>query len=162
MRVLSPKIEPPEMLEDGSTANTATRCPWAMKVSAIENPIPRFPPVMRTVRAVVMSTSVTVRRKIAGVDRETQSLTSLPAAPAEERASRMVAYSISMALRLVCLFLCLVVPGWWVLIPAVGVIVLPIVGGLVRVLLLVTVPDLPLSVLPRPRAVGAGHSPPSL
>ena len=40
----------------------------------------------------------------------------------------MVAYSISMALRLVCLFLCLVVPGWWVLIPAVGVIVLPIVA----------------------------------
>ncbi len=27
MRVLSPKIEPPEMLLDGSTASTATRCP---------------------------------------------------------------------------------------------------------------------------------------
>ena len=99
-----------------------------MNVSAMENPIPRFPPVMRTVRAVVMSPSVTVRRNIASVDRETQSLTSLPASPAEERASRMVSYLISMGLRLVCLFLCLVVPGWWVLIPAVGVIVLPVIA----------------------------------
>lgn len=40
----------------------------------------------------------------------------------------MVAYAISMALRVVCLFLCLVVPGWWVLIPAAGVIILPAVA----------------------------------
>ena len=40
----------------------------------------------------------------------------------------MVSYAISMALRLVCLFLCFVVPGWWVLIPATGVIVLPAIA----------------------------------
>ncbi len=40
----------------------------------------------------------------------------------------MVSYLISMALRLVCLFLCFVVPDWWVIIPIVGVIVLPLVG----------------------------------
>ncbi|MEN9740860.1 MAG: hypothetical protein RLZ72_1126 [Actinomycetota bacterium] len=33
-----------------------------------------------------------------------------------------------MALRLVCLFLCFVVPGWWVLIPVIGVIVLPAIA----------------------------------
>lgn len=33
-----------------------------------------------------------------------------------------------MGLRLVCLFLCFVVPGWWVIIPILGVIVLPLVG----------------------------------
>jgi Protein of unknown function (DUF3099) len=33
-----------------------------------------------------------------------------------------------MALRLVCLYLCFVVPGWWILIPATGVIVLPAIA----------------------------------
>ncbi len=33
-----------------------------------------------------------------------------------------------MALRLVCLYLCFVVPGWWILIPAFGVIVLPAIA----------------------------------
>ena len=33
IRVLSPRIEPPETVEDGSIANTATRCPWAIKYS---------------------------------------------------------------------------------------------------------------------------------
>lgn len=40
----------------------------------------------------------------------------------------MVAYAVSMGLRVVCLFLCFVVPGWWVLIPALGVIVLPAIA----------------------------------
>lgn len=40
----------------------------------------------------------------------------------------MVSYSISMSLRLVCLFLCFIVPGWWVILPVIGVIVLPLVG----------------------------------
>ena len=40
----------------------------------------------------------------------------------------MVSYTISMALRLVCLYLCFVVPGWWILIPATGVIVLPAIA----------------------------------
>lgn len=40
----------------------------------------------------------------------------------------MVSYTISMALRLVCLYLCFVFQGWWVLIPATGVIVLPAIA----------------------------------
>ena len=35
MRVLSPRIEPPVRLEDGSTASTATRCP--SEVSMVPN-----------------------------------------------------------------------------------------------------------------------------
>ena len=31
MRVLSPRIEPPLRFEDGSTASTATWCPWPMR-----------------------------------------------------------------------------------------------------------------------------------
>ncbi|MFM6968568.1 MAG: DUF3099 domain-containing protein [Microbacteriaceae bacterium] len=62
------------------------------------------------------------------MDRETQSLTSLPAAPEDERTARMLWYSFSMALRLICLFLCFVVPGWWIVIPATGVVVLPLIA----------------------------------
>ena len=40
----------------------------------------------------------------------------------------MVSYSISMFLRLVCLYLCFVVPGWWVIIPVAGVIILPAIA----------------------------------
>jgi hypothetical protein len=59
---------------------------------------------------------------------ETQSLTSLPVSPNEERKSRLDHYLIAMGLRLVCLFLCFVTPGWWILLPVVGVIVLPLLA----------------------------------
>lgn len=45
-----------------------------------------------------------------------------------ERRSRMVSYLISMGIRLVCIALCFVVPGWWILIPAGGAIILPLVA----------------------------------
>ena len=68
------------------------------------------------------------------MSRETPSLTSLPAAPDVDRRARMISYSLSMGLRIVCLFLCFVVPGWWRLIPVVGVIVLPLIAvGLANV-----------------------------
>jgi hypothetical protein len=59
---------------------------------------------------------------------EPQSLTSLPVSPNEERKSRLGQYLIAMGLRLVCLFLCFVTPGWWILLPVVGVIVLPLLA----------------------------------
>ena len=37
----------------------------------------------------------------------------------------MIKYTIAMSLRVVCLGLCLVVPGWWLLIPALGAVFLP-------------------------------------
>ena len=65
---------------------------------------------------------------------ETPSLTSLPVSPNVERQTRLGQYLIAMALRLVCLFLCFVTPGWWILLPVTGVVVLPLVAvGLANV-----------------------------
>jgi hypothetical protein len=52
-------------------------------------------------------------------------ITSLPASPTDERRSRMIKYSVAMAVRLVCIGACFITPGWWLLIPALGAIVLP-------------------------------------
>jgi hypothetical protein len=60
--------------------------------------------------------------------RDLQSLTSLPVSPTEERQARVGQYVLAMFLRLVCLYACFVVPGWWVLIPVAGVVVLPLVA----------------------------------
>jgi hypothetical protein len=45
--------------------------------------------------------------------------------PDEERNARMMKYSIAMGIRMVCIAACFVAPGWWLLIPALGAIVLP-------------------------------------
>ncbi len=37
----------------------------------------------------------------------------------------MLKYTVMMSIRVVCLALCVVVPGWWAVIPAVGAILLP-------------------------------------
>ena len=37
----------------------------------------------------------------------------------------MVRYSVAMGIRMVCIVACFVTPGWWMLIPALGAIVLP-------------------------------------
>lgn len=60
--------------------------------------------------------------------RETQSLTSLPVSPTEERQTRLGQYLIAMLLRLVCLFLCFITPGWWILLPVAGVVILPLLA----------------------------------
>lgn len=62
------------------------------------------------------------------MSRDLQSLTSLPVSPNEERKSRLGQYMLAMLLRLVCLYACFFVPGWWVLIPVVGVVVLPLIA----------------------------------
>lgn len=62
------------------------------------------------------------------MSRDTQSLTSLPVSPNEERQTRVGQYIVAMLLRLVCLYACFFVPGWWVLIPVAGVVVLPLVA----------------------------------
>lgn len=61
-----------------------------------------------------------------GVSKPTPSaITSLPTSPDDERRSRMVRYSIAMGIRMICIVACFVTPGWWMLIPALGAIVLP-------------------------------------
>lgn len=37
----------------------------------------------------------------------------------------MIKYTIAMSIRVVCIALCLVVEGWWVLLPAAGAVFLP-------------------------------------
>lgn len=53
------------------------------------------------------------------------SLTTLPPAPQDDRRGRMIKYLVAMGIRLICIGLCFVVTGWWLLVVAVGAIVLP-------------------------------------
>lgn len=57
-----------------------------------------------------------------------QSITSLPRSPEDDRRSRMLKYSLTMGIRLVCILLCLFVQGWWLLVCAIGAVVLPYVA----------------------------------
>ena len=54
-----------------------------------------------------------------------QSITSLPVSDEIERRNRMIKYSIAMAVRVVCIVLLLFVQGWWLVLCAIGAIVLP-------------------------------------
>lgn len=45
-----------------------------------------------------------------------------------DRSKRMLQYTISMAIRLVCIGLCFIVEGWFLLIPVAGAILLPYVA----------------------------------
>jgi hypothetical protein len=53
------------------------------------------------------------------------SITSLPLSPDEERRHRMIKYSVAMSIRVVCLIVAVLVPGWWAAVPLVGAIFLP-------------------------------------
>ena len=57
-----------------------------------------------------------------------QSITSLPRSPNDDRRSRMLKYSVTMGIRLVCIILCLFVQGWWLLVCAIGAVVLPYIA----------------------------------
>ena len=45
-----------------------------------------------------------------------------------DRSKRMWQYSLSMSIRLVCIGLCFIVEGWFILIPLAGAILLPYVA----------------------------------
>lgn len=57
-----------------------------------------------------------------------QSITSLPLSPEAERRNRMIKYSITMGIRVVCILLMLFVQGWWLVVCAIGAIVLPYIA----------------------------------
>jgi len=57
-----------------------------------------------------------------------QSITSIPRSPQDDRHSRVIQYSIAMGIRMVCIVLCLFVRGWWLLLPAIGAVVLPYIA----------------------------------
>lgn len=56
---------------------------------------------------------------------KTQSITSVPLSPEEERRARMLKYSVSMIVRMICIVAMLFVSGWWLLLCAAGAIFLP-------------------------------------
>lgn len=60
--------------------------------------------------------------------RAPQSITSLPETPEEETRRRQRQYSIAMGIRVLCLIACLFVRDWWLLIPALGTIILPYIA----------------------------------
>ncbi|WP_395243118.1 DUF3099 domain-containing protein [Agromyces sp. MMS24-K17] len=55
-------------------------------------------------------------------------ITSLPPSPEAERKSRMVKYTITMSIRVLCIFCMLFARGWWLWIFAAGAIFLPYVA----------------------------------
>ena len=57
-----------------------------------------------------------------------QSITSLPRSPEDDRRARMIKYSVAMGIRLVCILACFVVPGYWIIIPVIGAVVLPYIA----------------------------------
>jgi hypothetical protein len=57
-----------------------------------------------------------------------QSATALPTSPEEDRKHRMRAYSIAMSIRMACLILVFVVPGWLKIVFGIGAVVLPYVA----------------------------------
>jgi len=54
-----------------------------------------------------------------------QSITSLPASPAEDRRKRMINYSIAMSIRTVCVIIGLFMQGWWLLVFVLAAMILP-------------------------------------
>ena len=55
-------------------------------------------------------------------------ITELPPSPEDERRSRMIRYTVAMSIRMVCIILAVVVPGWWRVIPIAGAVVLPYIA----------------------------------
>lgn len=60
-----------------------------------------------------------------GMMKQQQSITTLPLSPDEERRRRMIRYTVTMGIRMVCIVLMLFVQGWWLLVCALGAILLP-------------------------------------
>lgn len=58
-------------------------------------------------------------------------ITSLPRSPEDDQRARMIKYTVMMSIRVVCIGLCIVVPGWWRLIFVVGAVFLPYIAVVV-------------------------------
>ncbi|RZU65167.1 DUF3099 family protein [Microterricola gilva] len=54
-----------------------------------------------------------------------ESITSLPVSPEVERRNRMLKYTLAMGIRVLCVLSMLFLKGWWLLLPAIGAVVLP-------------------------------------
>ncbi len=54
-----------------------------------------------------------------------QSITSIPRSADDDRHRRMVRYSVTMGIRIVCVILLVFVRDWWLLVVAAGAVFLP-------------------------------------
>jgi hypothetical protein len=88
---------------------------------------------MSTVREAVIVHKLIGRRLFYYEDTMSapHTVTSLQNAPERERRVRMIKYTAAMGIRLACIGACFLVSGWWLLIPALGAIVLPYVAVVV-------------------------------
>ncbi|WP_127793452.1 DUF3099 domain-containing protein [Agromyces sp. LHK192] len=55
-------------------------------------------------------------------------ITTLPPSPEDERRARMIKYTITMSIRVLCIFLMLFAQGWWLAVCAAGAIFLPYIA----------------------------------
>lgn len=62
----------------------------------------------------------------------------------------MLRYTIAMSIRVLCIFACFLVPGWWMIIPAVGAIVLPYIAVVVAN---VSIASTRPAEVPQPRSI---------
>jgi len=60
--------------------------------------------------------------------KQTQTATNLPRSPIEDRRRRMIAYTVAMVIRVICVILCIFVRGWWILLPVIGAVFLPYIA----------------------------------
>lgn len=86
-----------------------------------------------------------------------QSITTLDQSPAEERHARVFKYTLAMSIRMVCFVLIFVLPGWWRVAPAIGVVLLPYIA----VVIANTVVRRPTAPLEAPAGVIAVRERPS-
>ena len=56
---------------------------------------------------------------------ETQSITTLPLSPQDERRSRLIKYSVAMGIRTLCVVSLIFVQGWWIVVMVAAALVLP-------------------------------------
>ena len=77
-----------------------------------------------------------------------QSITSIPRSADDDRHRRMVRYSVTMGIRIVCVILLVFVRDWWLLVVAAGAVFLPWVA-----VILANAVDSRYSTIERPGAL---------
>ena len=142
-------------------------------------PMPRLPPVTRTVRGSLMLSNLVDYRWVAGAARHTvdrcrrpadhgpdvQSVTSAPEARTEDQARRLKRYLVTMGIRTACFVLLVVIDDWYRWIFAVGAVFLPFFAVVAANAVMPRVPGRVRPVLPDGRRdaqiTAARHGPTS-
>jgi hypothetical protein len=86
---------------------------------------------------------------------KTQSITSIPRSPNDDRHSRMVRYSIGMGIRVLCLISLVFLRGWWLVLPA----IIAIAGPMILVVLANAVGPKTTTEVERPGSIVRSSTP---